>query len=143
MREVDVATDVKFVGRIDADAATVFDDFDRFDYPEKSAATTQLAQAGAVDELHERLSGTVEDGNFDGVNVDENIVDAAGVDGGEKMLGGGEQHTFFHQAGGVADARDVLSLRFDVKIVEIRATKYDAGVWRRRDEAHFAVDTCV
>ena len=36
-----------------------------------------------------------------------------------------------HQAGGVADARNVADVRFDLEIVEIGAAEDDPGVRRR------------
>src|SRR5580693_4271534 len=67
----------------------------------------KATEPGLVEELEEGLGGTVEDGDFYVVEVDEDVVDAVGVGGGEKMLGGGEQDALLHEAGGVADARDV------------------------------------
>ena len=83
MRKVDVTTDAKFVGGIDADAATVFDDFDRFEDAEVAAFAAKAAEAGLVQELEKRLGGTVEDRDFNVVEVDEDVVDAVGIGGGE------------------------------------------------------------
>jgi hypothetical protein len=44
------------------------------------------------------------------------------------MLDGGKQHALLHQAGGVADARYVANMSFDLKTIEIHAAKYDASV---------------
>jgi hypothetical protein len=84
-----------------------------------------------LEHLHERLGGPIQDGNFDRIDVDENVVDAAGIDGREKMFGGGKQDALLHQAGGVADAGYVMALGFDGEIVEIHAAKYDTGIGRR------------
>jgi len=83
MRKVDVTTDAKFVGGIDADAATVFDDFDRLEDAEVAAFAAKAAEAGLIQELEKRLGGTVEDGDFNVVEVDEDVVDAVGIGGGE------------------------------------------------------------
>ena len=96
-----------------------------------------------LEHLHEGLGGAVQNGNFDRVDVDENVVDSAGVDRGEQVLGRGQQHALFHQAGGVADARDVVALRFDRKIVEVDAAKNDAGVGGSGSQTDVAVDSGV
>jgi len=141
--EVDVAADPELVGGIDGDAAAVFDDFDGLEYAEVAAFAAKAAEPGLVEELEEGLGGTVEDGDFYVVEVDEDVVDAVGVGGGEKMLGGGEQDALLHEAGGVADARDVVAVGFDRKIVEIHAAENDAGVRRSREEPEVGVDASV
>ena len=89
--------------------------------------------------LHERLCGTVENRHFDRVDIDVNIVDAAGIDGGKHMLCGGKQNTLLHQARGVAHASDVVALRFDVEIVQVHASKHDARFSRRGNQTDVAV----
>ena len=51
------------------------------------------------------------------------------------MLGGGDEHAVLHQAGGVADARNVADVRFDLEIVEIGAAEDDPGVRGRGQQA--------
>src|ERR1700751_4199186 len=108
MGEVNVATDAKFVGGIDADAATVFDDFNGLENSKVTALAAKAAAAGLIEELEEGLGGTGENGDFDVVEVDEDVVDAVGIGGGEKVLGGGEEDALLHEAGVVADASDVV-----------------------------------
>lgn len=96
-----------------------------------------------IEELEERLGGTVENGDFDVVQVDEDVVDAEGIGGGEKMLGGGEQDALLHKAGGVADASNVVAVGFDGKIVEVNAAENDTGVRRSREKPELSVDTGV
>ena len=43
------------------------------------------------------------------------------------MLGGGDEDTLAHQAGGVADFRDIAAGGGDGKSVEVRAAKDHAG----------------
>lgn len=141
--KINVAADAKFVGGIDADAAAVFDDFDGLADFEEAALSAKTADAGLVEELHERLSGAIEDGNFDVVEVDEDVVDAIGVGGGEQVLGGGEQDALLHEAGGVADASDVVAVGFDGKVVEIDAAENDAGVGGSWEKTNVGVDAGV
>jgi hypothetical protein len=128
MGEIDVTANTEFVGGIDADAAAVFDDFDRFENAEVAAFAAKAAEAGLIEKLEERFGGTVEDGDFDVVEVDENVVDAVGIGGSEKVLSGGKQDALLHEAGGVADAGDVVAVSFDVEIVEVDAAEDDAGI---------------
>lgn len=128
MGEVDVAANAEFVGGRDGDAAAVFDDFDRFKDAEVPAFAAKAAEAGLIKELEERLGGTVEDGDFYVIEVDENVVDAVGIGGREKMFGGGEQDALFHEAGGVADPGDVVAVGFDGEIVKVDAAEDDAGI---------------
>jgi len=139
MRKIHVAADIEAFGGIDADAAITFDDFERLENFKITAFAAQAAHAGVFEHGHEGLGGAIEDGDFDGIDVDENIVDAAGVDGREKMFGRREEHALFHQAGGVADARDVLALGFDGEIVEIDAAEDDAGVRGCGNQADLAM----
>jgi hypothetical protein len=143
MGEIDVAADTEFVGGINADAAAVFDDFDRFENAEVAAFAAKAAEAGLIEELKEWFGGTVEDGDFDVVEIDENVVDPVGIGGGEKVLGGGEQDTLLHEAGGVADARDIVAMGFDGKIVEVDAAEDDAGIRGSGLKTELGVDTCV
>ena len=122
------------------DAAAVFDDFHRLEDFEEAAFSAEAANAGLIEQLHERLGGAIEDGNLDVININEDVVDAIGIGGGEQVFGGGEKDALPHQAGGVTDARDVLAVRLDRKVVEVNAAKHDTGVWRSGEEAEVCVD---
>src|SRR5260370_12729176 len=78
--------------------------------------------------LHKGFCRAVENGDFNGVDVDVDVVNPAGIDGGKQMLGGGEQNALFHEARGIADASDVVPLRFDREIVQVNAAKHDTGI---------------
>ena len=143
MGEINVAADAEFVCGIDGDTAAVFDDFNRFEDAEVTAFAAKAAEAGLIEQLKERFGGTVQDGNFDVVEVDKDVVDAVGVGGGEKVLGGGEQDTLLHEAGGVADAGDVVAVGFDGEVVQVDAAEDDAGVRWSWLKLELGVDTCV
>jgi hypothetical protein len=49
---------------------------------------------------------------------------------------GGEQHTLFHEAGGVADAGYVAAVGLDFKVIEIDSAKNDPRIRRRRHQAN-------
>src|SRR5258708_5253725 len=76
MRKVDVALHMKIFGRIDADAAILFNNFDRLGDLEVPTTTAQAANAGLIEQLQKRLSGAIEDGDFNRVDIDKHIVDA-------------------------------------------------------------------
>jgi hypothetical protein len=141
--KIDVAADTELVGGIDADAAAVFDDLDRFEDFKVAPFAAQATKAGLIEELEERLGGTIEDGDFDIVEVDEDVVDAVGVGGGEKVLGGGEQDALLHEAGGVAYASDIVAVGFDREIVQVDTAEDDAGVWGSGEKTELSVDTGV
>src|SRR5258708_25835763 len=61
MRKIDVALHAKFIARINANAAVLFNDFDGLDDFEVAAAATQPANPRLVEELQERVAGNVED----------------------------------------------------------------------------------
>ena len=95
-----------------------------------------LADTGLVDEINEGLGAAVKDGELKVVEFHEGIVDAEPGECGKQVFGGGDQNTFFHQAGGVADAGDVAAGGFNLKAVQISAAEDDTGARRRRQNAH-------
>ena len=140
MRIVDQAMHAEFVAGIDADVAIAVGDFERAQDFQVAPAPALAANAGLRQHLDERLRRAIENGDLDGVDIDVDVVDAAGVKRRKKVLGGGKQHALFHQAGGVADAGDVAAMSLDFKIVEIDAAEDDAGVRRRRHQTNAARD---
>jgi hypothetical protein len=143
MGEINIAADPEFAGGIDANAAAVFDNFNGLEDAEIATFAAKAAEAGLIEELKERLGGTVEDGDFDVVEVDKNVVDAEGVGGGEKVFGSGEEDALLHKAGGVADAGDVVAVGLYREIVEIDAAEDDASVGGSGLKAEFCVDAGV
>jgi hypothetical protein len=143
MGKIDVAADAELFGGIDGDAAAVFDDFDGLENTEVTSLAAQAADAGLIQELQKWLSGTVEDWDFDVVEVDEDVIDAVRIGGGEKVLGGGKQDSLLHEAGGVADTSDVVAVGLNRKIVEVHPAKNDAGVGRSGEKAKVSVNAGV
>jgi hypothetical protein len=141
--KIDVAADPEFVGGMDGNAAAIFDDFDGLEDAEVASLATKAAEAGLIEELEKGFGGTIEDGDFDIVDIDENVVDAIGIGGGEEVLGGGKKDALLHEAGGVADASNVVAVGFNGEVVEVNAAKNDAGVRRRRLKTKLRVDAGV
>src|SRR5215469_5874113 len=143
VREIHVAADAKLLGWINTDPSVAFTDFERLQNLQITALTAQLAQARLLEHLHERLGRAIEDGHFDRIDVDVYVVDATGINGGKEMLGGGQQHSLLHQAGGVADSSNVLTLGLDREVVEINAAENDAGLGGCGHQADATVDAGV
>src|SRR5947199_219991 len=143
MRKIHVAAHAKLIGRIDADPAVSFGDLQGLPYLQIAPLAAQFANAGLLQHLHEGLCRAVQDGHFDRVDVDVNVVDATGINGGEQMLGGGEQNALFHEAGGITNASDVLPLGFNKEIVQVNAAKHDACFGRGRYQANVTVHARV
>src|SRR5258708_29499009 len=64
MRKIDVALHAKFIARVNANAAVLFNDFDGLDDFEVAAAATQPANPTLIEQLQERVGGNVRDGNL-------------------------------------------------------------------------------
>ena len=101
-----------------------------FKHFQVAPALPQPANSGLLQHLDEWLRGAVQDGQLQRVNIDVDVIHAAGVERREQVLGGGKQHALFHQAGGVADPGDVAPVRFDLKIIQVHAAEDDSRVGR-------------
>ena len=139
--KVDGVVDAVALAGIDADelfgGAGAFADFDGLEDAEVFALAALAAQAGGQHGGDVGLRGAIENGNFEIVDFDDDVVDAEADEGGQQMLGGGDQHALAHEAGGVGNARDVATDGGDFEVVEIGATEDNAGAGRGRDQAQF------
>src|SRR5262249_1187843 len=79
VRKIHEATNTKFIGRIDADAASVIDDFNRLADLEVAALAAKAPDARLIKQLHKWFGRAVEDGNLDVVNINENVVNPVGI----------------------------------------------------------------
>jgi hypothetical protein len=59
------------------------------------------------------------------------------------MLRGGEQDALLHEAGGIADPGDIVTVGFDREIVEVDSTENDASVRGSRLKPELGADACV
>ena len=126
MREIDgVADRVAFRG-IDADELVAFLHFVGAQDLEINAFAALLAKAGLVIISMNGMRAAVEDGDFEVVELHDGVVDAHADEGRQQVLGGGDEHAFLHQAGGVADLGDVAADGFDFKAVKVGAAKHNA-----------------
>jgi len=133
--EVDGVVDgVAFAG-VDSDELAAFADFDGFEDAEVLALAALALEAGGVDGLDVGVGGAVEDGDFEVVDFYDDVVDAEADEGGEEVLGGGDEDALAHEGGGVGDFGDVASGGGDLEVVEVGAAEDDAGAGGRGDEA--------
>ena len=88
--EEDVAGEDEAVGGEDGDSFSVAFDGDRAADVEVAAAAAVSADAGVEDHVDEGLSAAVEDGDFEVVDFDEDVVDPHAIEGTEKVFGGGD-----------------------------------------------------
>ena len=78
-------------------------------------------------QLHVRRAAAIQYGDFQVVDLNVGVVHAHAIENAEQMLGGGDHHALPHQAGGIADTRDIAPKGGDGEIVKISAEKDDAG----------------
>ena len=132
------AVHAEFVGRINSNAAVTIGKFQRLDHANVTSLPPQFANPGLRQQFDERFRGTIQDREFQRVQLDVHIVDTAGVQRCEQVLHGREQHALFHQAGGVTHPRDVANVRFDLEVVQVHPPENDAGICRSWNQPQVA-----
>ena len=88
------------------------------------------------DQLDKGQAAAIENRDFKVVDLHVGVIDPTGIENAQQVLGGGDQDALPHQAGGVADTRDVAPACGDVEIVKIGANENDACRDRRRQNAN-------
>ena len=136
---VNETMNAEFIGGINADAAVSIGKFERLEDTNVAPLAAQPACARARKEINERLGRAVEDGQLEGVEFDINVVHAAGVKSRENVLGSRKQHALLHQACGIAHARDIANMRFDLEVIEVHPAKNDAGIGWCGDQSKTAM----
>jgi len=134
--EVDGVVDGVAFARVDADELTAFADFNGLEDAEVLALAALALHSGGEDGLDVGPGGAVEDGDFEVVDFDDDVIDAEADERGEQVLGGGDEDALAHEGGGVGDLGDVAAGGGDLKVVEVGAAEDDAGAGGRGDEAH-------
>ena len=90
---------------------------------EISAGPALLANTALAYGFHKRQRAAVENGQLQVIQLHDGIVDAAPNQGGEQMLGGGNEHALFHQTGGITHPGYVLAHGLQFKAVQVGAPK--------------------
>src|SRR5262249_14510587 len=92
---------------------------------------------------HEGLGGSVQNGHFDGIDVDKNVVDSAGINRRQQVFSRGKQHALFHQACGVTHPGDVFAPSLNDKVVEIGPADYYARACGRGNQPQMSKNSGV
>jgi hypothetical protein len=128
--KVDGIVDGVAGARVDADELVAvggaFTDFDGLEDADVLALAALALEAVSEDGDDVGEGAAIEDGDFEIVNLDDDIVDAEADEGGEKVLGGLNEYALAHEGGGVADAGDVATSGGDFEVVEVGAAEDDA-----------------
>ena len=138
-------------GRIEPDAAQLagagpaveglgrgFADFNRFQNLQVAPPPALALAPCCLHQLHKGRRAAVQDGQLQVVELHRHVVNPAGVERRQQVFGGGDQHTFFHQAGGVAHPGDVGGAGFDLEPVQVHPPEQHPGARRRRAEPQAA-----
>ena len=100
------------------------------------AAPALGMNAGRQERLDIGQRAAVENRQLQIVELHDHVVHPHADQGREKMLGGGDQHTLAHEAGGVADFSHVAAGGGDLEIVQVGAAEDDARTCRGGQEPH-------
>src|SRR6266481_3078551 len=111
------------IGRIHGNKLVPFPHLQLPAHAQVGSGSSLFANADFEDGLDKGQGTAVEDGQLKVIQLNDGIVDATTDQGGEKVLGGGNQHALFHQAGGVTDPSDISAHGLQFKAVEIGAAK--------------------
>jgi len=94
--EVDGVRDGIRVGGMHRDEFIAFAHFDFTKNLEIFARAALLADAGLLDQFDEWERAAIEDGKFEVIEFDDGVVHAQADARREQVLGGGDEHAFFH-----------------------------------------------
>src|SRR5271154_1646629 len=133
----------KFLAWINSNAAVAVGKLQGLGHANVASAATEGPSSRLRQEVDVGLRRAVEDGKLERVQLNIDIIDTARIERCQHVFNGGKQHTLFHQAGGVTDARYVADVGFDLETIEIHAAENDAGVRGRGYESHVAADGSV
>ncbi len=134
--EMDVVGDAVAVAGINRDELAVLAHFDTFQDAQILPPSPLASNAHCGKGFHVRQGAAVEDGQFQIVQLNDDVVDARADEGGKKMLGGGDEHTLAHDAGGVADLGYISARGRNLVVVQVGAAENNARSGRRGQQAH-------
>src|SRR5947207_5310171 len=103
MAEIDLVLENQAICRGNADAFVAFDDLDRLLDLEDRDLRAEGADAGCVDEVHERERAAVDDRDFGTIDLDVDVGDAAGHDRRQEMLDGADRDVVLTDGGRVVE----------------------------------------
>src|SRR5581483_10712042 len=133
MGEIDRVRDGIKVGWIHRNELFSLSDFDFTLNAKVLSRSALLSNTGFQDHVHERAGAAIENWEFEIVQFDDGIINSGANKSGEKVLGGGDQDAFLHQAGGVTDPGQVAPGGLDDEAVEVDAAEDNAATGSCRD----------
>ena len=135
--EVDGVVDGVAIAGIDADKFCAFANLYGLQDAEVLAFAALALEAGSEDGFDVGQGAAVEDGHFEVVDFDDDVIDAKADERGKQVLRGGDEDALAHEAGGVGDFGDVAAGGRDFKVVEVGTAEDDAGSGGRGDETQY------
>ena len=143
MGKVDGVADREILRRIEADELFALAHLHRFEHAQILAQPLLPPQSHPLHHLHDGQRAAVQNRQLQVVQLHNGVVHAHADKGREHMLGGGDQHAFFHQAGGVAHLGDIAPGGLHLEVIEIGAAEDDARTRRGGHDAHAHRDAAV
>src|ERR1700730_11986710 len=135
MRKINGVTNGISPRRIYRDEFIAFVKFQRIPNAKISPRTPLLSDSRLLNQFDKRPRAAIQDGQFQIVQLNDGIINASSDESRKQVLGRRNEHAFFHQAGGVADAGDVATDGLDRKTVEIDAVEHNARTCGRRQDS--------
>ena len=135
--KIDGVVDGVAIAGIDADKFCAFANLYGLQDAEVLAFAALALEAGSEDGFDVGQGAAVEDGHFEVVDFDDDVIDAKADERGKQVLRGGDEDALAHEAGGVGDFGDVAAGGRDFKVVEVGTAEDDAGSGGRGDETQY------
>src|SRR5579872_99490 len=135
MRKINGVRDRIGFRRIHRNKFVAFVEFQRMANAKIGSRTPLLSNSRLLNQFHERPSAAIQDRQFKVIQFDDGIINASSDESRKQMLGGGNEHAFLHQTGGVADAGHVAADSLNREAVEVNPMEYDASTRRRRQDS--------
>ena len=143
MGKVDGVADRKVLRRIQPDELLALAHLHRFEHAQILAQPLLPPQSHALHHLHKRQRAAIENRQLEIVQLHDGVVHAHADKGRKHVLGGGDQHAFFHQAGGVTHLGDIAPGGLHLEVIEIGAAEDNARTRRGGHDAHVHRDPAV
>jgi len=135
-RKIDVVADAIAAIWIDSDELVILTHFYWLQDAEIFATSALRSHANFTECLDIGQRATVQNRKFEIIHFHNHVVDSHANKRGKEVLCSGNQNTFAHKAGGIADFRDVAPDGFNFKIIEVRSTEYDTRTGGGRQKSH-------
>src|SRR5579862_388236 len=141
MGEVDLVGNRVTVRRIHRNEFIAFAQFQVAANLQIGARASLLADPRSLDQVYERLCTSIENGELQIIQLHDRIIDPRPNEGREQVLGRGDEHASLHQAGCIANPREIPANGLDFKTIEVHTTEYNPRPGWSGQNAH--VDWCA